>query len=35
MIVTTRVRESYRGRLVTPLDATARWNGHGGEEKAA
>jgi len=35
MIVTTRVRESYRGRLVTPLDAAARWKGHGGEEEAA
>jgi len=35
MIVTTRVRESYRGRLVTPLDAAAGWKGHGGEEEAA
>ena len=34
MIVTTRVREASRGRLVTPLDAAARWNGRGDEEVA-
>jgi hypothetical protein len=35
MIVTTRVRESYRARLVTPLAAAARRNGRGDEEEAA
>jgi hypothetical protein len=34
MIVTNRVRESRRARLVTPLDAAARWNGRGDEEAA-
>jgi hypothetical protein len=34
MIVTTRVRELCRARLVTPLDAAARWNGRGDEEAA-
>ena len=35
MIVTSRVRESCRGRLVTPLDAAARWNGRGDKGEAA
>jgi len=34
MIVTSRVRKSCRARLVTPLDAAARWNGRGDEAAA-